>query len=100
MEFKITGRHLEITPAIREYAQGKTQRLHRFFDRIQQIAVVVDQRDRLFEVEIITDVEHHDSFVARGKGADLYACIDEVVDKAERQLVDHKERLRNRKHNT
>jgi putative sigma-54 modulation protein len=98
MEFKITGRHLEITPAIREYAQKKTERVHRYFNRIQEIQVVVDKQDRSFEVELIVDVEHHDSFIARHKDVDLYAAIDQTLDKMERQLTDHKEKLRNRKH--
>lgn len=98
MDFKITGRHIEVTDAIREYAQSKTQRLQRYFDRIQEITTVIDKHDRSFEVEVIVDVEHHDPFLARHRGDDLYGCIDEVVDKLERQLTDHKEKLRNRKH--
>lgn len=99
MEFKITGRHLEVTPAIRDYADKKTEKLHRFYDRIQSITVVADKRDnRSFEVEMIVDVDHHESFVGSCMGDDLYGCIDMTVDKLERQLHDHKERLRNRKH--
>ena len=98
MEFKISGRHLEITPAIHDYAEKKTARLHRHFDRIQEIQVVVEKHDRGIDVEIIVDVEHHDDFVAKADEADVYACIDLAVDKLERQLTDHKERLRNRKH--
>ena len=100
MEFKITGRHLEITPAIRDYADKKTERVHRYFNRVQEIQVVVDKQDRTFEVELIVDVEHHDSFIARHRDEDLYACIDQTMDKMERQLTDHKEKLRNRKHIT
>ena len=98
MEFKISGRHLEITPAIREYAQKKSERVHRYFNRIQEIQVVVDKQDKNFEVELIVDVEHHDAFIARHQEPDLYACIDQTLDKMERQLTDHKEKLRNRKH--
>lgn len=99
MEFKISGRHLEITPAIRDYAHKKTDRMHRYFDRIQEVQVVVDKTDRSFEVEVIADVEHHEPFIAKHQNEDLYACIDETVDKVERQLSDHKQKLRNRKHN-
>ncbi len=99
MEFKIKGKHLEITPAIREYAEKRTERLHRYFDRISEIQVVIGQLDRMMEVEVIVDVEHHDDFIAKSSLEDLYACIDQTVDKVERQLHDHKDRLRNRKHN-
>ncbi|QNN21304.1 ribosome-associated translation inhibitor RaiA [Planctomycetales bacterium ZRK34] len=98
MELKITGRHLEITPAINDYASRKCARFDRYFDRIQSIEVVIDKLGQSFEVEVIVDVEHHDSFIAKAKDEDLYACIDSVSDKIERQLTDHKEKLRNRKH--
>ena len=98
MEFKISGKHLEVTDPIREYAQHKTSKLHRYYDRIQSITVVVDQHDRQFDVELIVDVEHHDPFISRELGDNLYACVDKAIDKAERQLTDHKEKLRNRKH--
>jgi putative sigma-54 modulation protein len=101
MEITVTGRHLEITPAIKEYATDKSAKLPRYFDRVQQISVVADRKDNhTFEVEIIVDAEHHEDFVAKASGPDLYACVDVVVDKLERQLTDHKERLRQRKGKT
>jgi putative sigma-54 modulation protein len=98
MEFKITGRAIEITDAIEDYARKKTDRLPRFFDRIQSISVIVEKHNPQFEIELLVDLEHSDDIVAKGRGEDLYACIDETVDKAERQVRDHKEKLRNRKH--
>ena len=47
---------------------------------------------------ILTDVEHHDPFVATSNHEDLYACIDLVVDRSIRQLSDHKSRIRDNKH--
>ena len=99
MEFKISGRHIDITPAIRDYAERKTERLHRYYDRIQGITVVIDQHDRSVEVEIMVGVEHHAPFIARNANDDVYAGIDDATDKLERQLSDHKKKLRNRKHN-
>ncbi len=98
MDFKISARHFEVTPAIREYAQKKTARLHRHYDRIQEIQAVIDRPDREFHVEIIVNVEHHEPFIARQHAEDLYGAIDLAVDKVERQLTDHKEKHRNRKH--
>jgi len=72
MEIKISGRHIEITPAIHDYAESKCSRFRRYFDRIQEITLVVDKHDRDLSVEIIVDVEHHDPFVARGRDDDLY----------------------------
>ncbi len=98
MEFKISGRHMDITDPIREYAEKKSSRLPRYFDRIQSIDVVVDQRDRSFHVEMVVDIERADDIRAHAEGEDVYACIDAASERAERQLTDHKEKLRNRKH--
>ncbi len=99
MQIQITGRHLDITPAIREYAEDKTAKLTRYFDRISQIEVIAKKPDqRTFEVEMIAHIDNHDHIVADSNGEDLYACIDDTINKMERQLTDHKEKLRNRKH--
>jgi putative sigma-54 modulation protein len=98
MEFKISGRHIEITEPIHDYAEKKMSRVHKYFDRVQEVQVVVDKHDRNFDVEVIVDVEHHEPFIARHQEEDLYACLDQALDKMERQLTDHKEKLRNRKH--
>lgn len=99
MEVKVTGRHLEITPAIRDYATEKAGKLTRYFDRVSSIEVLADRgQNHNYQVEMIVHVERHEPFVARGNHEDLYASIDLVLDKMERQLTDHKEKLRNRKH--
>jgi putative sigma-54 modulation protein len=99
MEITISGKHIEITDAIRQYALDKVGKLPRYFDRIQAIDVVADRSEGYgYQVEILVHVEHHDPFIARSHNEDLYACIDETIDKVERQLTDHKEKLRNRKH--
>lgn len=103
MQFKISGRRLEVTDSIHEYARQKTEKLHRYYDKIQEITVVIDQHDdhgKKFEVEIVLGIEHHSPILATDKGEDLYTSIDHVVDRAERQLTDLKEKLRNRKHMT
>lgn len=98
MQTKVTARHMELTPAIEGYAVKKVQKLTRYFDRIQQFEVLIDQVKNGYAVEIIVDVEHHDPFIATDKHEDLYACIDGTVDKAARLLTDHKSKLRDNKH--
>jgi len=98
MRINISSKHLELTPAMEDYANKKCDRLTRYFDRISEIDVVVDRPSREFEIEVIAHVEHHDPFVGSMRGDDYYACIDAVVDKVSRQVSEHKERLRNRKH--
>jgi putative sigma-54 modulation protein len=100
MQIKFSSKHMQLTPAIEDYAMRKVEKLSRFFDRIQQIEVVIDKAKNGFKVEVITDVERHEPFVATSDATDLYACIDATVDRAVRQLKDHKSRLRDNKHHT
>ena len=90
---------MELTDTMREYAAAKMEKLPRYYDRIQAIEVVLDKVNQGFEVEVLVTAEHAEPFVAKVSGLDLYACIDESTDKLERQLTDHKDKLRNRKHN-
>lgn len=99
MEVKVTGRRLEITSAIRDYGISKASKLTRYYDRVSWIEVLADKGENHgFEIEVIVHVEGSDPFVARTRHDDLYAAIDAAVNKMERQLTDHKEKLRNRKH--
>jgi putative sigma-54 modulation protein len=98
MQIKITGKHMDLTPPIEDYVRKKVEKFHRFFDRIQQIEVVISKDKNDYTVEIITDVEHHAPFVASTTDQDLYACVDGTVDRATRQLRDHKSKLRDDKH--
>ena len=100
MQLKLSGRHIDVTPAIRDYAENKVAKLPRYYDRITSIEVVVDREDHHnhYGLEVVVQVEKADPFVVRVTGEDVYACVDESVDKLERILTDHKEKLRNRKH--
>lgn len=99
MEIIVTGRHMDITPAIREFATEKASKLPRYFDRVQSIEVIAQKFEGRHELEMIVHADKTDPFICKTTGPDLYACIDEAVDKLERQLSDHKTKLRNRKHN-
>ncbi len=85
---------MDLTNAMEEYASKKSDRLSRFYDRIQDVDIVVDKPSHEFEVEVIAHVERHDPFIASCRGEDYYACVDDVVDKLTRQITDHKERLK------
>lgn len=100
MQIKVSSKHMALTPAIDEYATRKVDKLERYFDRLLQVDVIIDRVKNEYTVEILTDVEHHDTFVATSHHEDLYACIDLAVDRAVRQLTDHKSRLRDNKHHT
>lgn len=101
MRIEVIGKHMELTPAIVQYAEQKCLKLPRYFDGVQLISVLIEQsranhRDE-FHVEIRVDVEKHDDFVVNNVAQDLYATIDLSVDKMSRQLAEFKERLKNSK---
>ncbi|MCA9287939.1 MAG: ribosome-associated translation inhibitor RaiA [Phycisphaerales bacterium] len=98
MRIDVTGQHLAINGGLRAHAEQKVSKLTRYYDHVQQITIRVDHEpkhvDNPFCVELIVDVEHHDDFIARAEGTDVYVVIDHAVDKAVRQLKDFKERLK------
>jgi putative sigma-54 modulation protein len=100
MQIKISSKHLEMTPSIEEYINSKASKLTRFYDRIEQIDVIIEKTNHGFVVEILTNVEHHDNIVSSNEDDDMYAAIDGSVDRSVRQLTDLKSKLRDHKHNT
>jgi len=100
MLFTITGKHIEITEAIRNHAQEKVDKLPRYFDSISQVEVIIEGNEGGKQcTEIIVHAEHSDLFVAKEIGEDTYTCIDMAIHKLERQLKKAKEKQRNHKHN-
>ncbi len=100
MEIKISSKHMDLSPAIEEYASAKAEKFTRYFDRVQQVTIVLDKAKNGYTVEILTDVERHNAFISTSNHEDLYACIDLSIDRSVRQLKDHKSKLRDNKHHT
>jgi putative sigma-54 modulation protein len=97
---KITGRHMEITEAIRSLVEKKIDRLNRYHDRITEIEVILEKEGLLQKLEIIVKADKTQPFIVRQDGDDMYACLDKALDRIERQMVKHKERVRHRKGRT
>jgi len=98
MQVSVIGRHMDMSPELRAYVENKVGKLIRFYDRIQTVEVILDGEGGGFEAEIVAKAEHRNVFVAKERGLDAYAAVDLVMDKIERQITRHKERVRNRKH--
>ena len=94
----ISSRHMEVTEPLKNYAEQKASKHGKYYDLIQEIEVVMDASKDSTRVEMIVNAEHNAMFIAHHDEGDAYACIDGCVDKLERQLTDHKEKFRNRKH--
>lgn len=99
MLFTITGKHVDITEAIKRYAEEKTSKLPKYYGSINQVEVIVDgNKGGNVSVEIIARAEHNKVFVVTERGEDAYPCIDIAVHKLERQLRRRKGRERENKH--
>jgi putative sigma-54 modulation protein len=97
--FKITGKHVEITEAIKSHAEEKTSKLPKYYNSINQVEVVIDgSQGGNPSVEIIARGEHSKVFVVSETGEDAYRCIDLAVHKLERQLRRTKGKERDNKH--
>lgn len=96
----VASRHMDVTPALKTFAEQKALKLLKYYDRIQEIEVVFDAGKDRTSVEMIVNAEHKNMFLAHHNEGDAYACVDACIGKLERQLSDHKKKIRNRKHNT
>lgn len=99
MDFIITGRHMDVTEAIKSYAEEKTSKLPRYYSLINQVNVIIDGKEHSdINVEIIARGEHNKVFIAEETSEDAYKSIDIAVHKLERQLRRIKSKERNNKH--
>ena len=100
MNINITGRRLDVTPAMKKYTTQKVEKLNRFYDRIHRVdAVLSDEGDRQI-VEVKAHVGKGTTLVGKVENPDMYAALDLVVAKLERQITRYKEKLSSRKART
>jgi putative sigma-54 modulation protein len=102
MNLTISGHHLEVTPALRTYVAGKLDRITRHFDQVVDVKVLLSienqtEKERRQKAECNIHVKGSDMF-AESAHEDMYAAVDELVDKLDRQVVRHKDRLQNHHH--
>ncbi len=99
LQFDISGKHVEITEALRKHALDKVSKLPRYYNSITKVEVKIEKAEgHLPSVEVIARGEHSKLFVAKESGADVYACIDMATHKIERQLTKKKTKERDNKY--
>jgi len=91
MNLTITGHHLEITPAIRDYVSAKLDRITRHFDHVIDVNVTLSVVKLIQKVEANIHVRGKDIH-AQAEDNDMYAAIDGLADKLDRQVIKHKEK--------
>jgi putative sigma-54 modulation protein len=102
MNLTISGHHLEVTPALRNYVTTKLDRIIRHFDQVVDVKVLLSvenlkEKERRQRAECSIHVKGNDMF-AESAHEDLYAAVDDLVDKLDRQVVRHKDRIQNHHH--
>lgn len=97
MQLNISGHHIDLTPALKEYVSGKFEKLERHFDHISncQVTLEVEKVRQMAEATVhVIGGELH----AKAESDDMYAAIDALVDKLDRQILKHKEKSVDRMH--
>ena len=102
MNLTISGHHLDVTPALREYVINKLDRVTRHFDQVVDITVLLSveklsEKERRQKAEVTLHVKGKDLF-AECASEDLYAAIDQLMDKLDRQVVRHKGKVQDHHH--
>lgn len=92
MQINFTGHHVEVTPALRDFATGKFEKLMRHFEKIGSINVIF-QVDKLRHIAEATIHVAKNELHAHSESEDLYSAIDLLIDKLDRQLKKHKEKI-------
>lgn len=92
MQINLTGRHVEITPALREYVDSKFAKLERHFDHINNVYVTLEVEKLKQIAEAKLNIDGGEIF-AESENENMYAAIDQLIDKLDRQVIKHKEKV-------
>ena len=91
MNLHLTGHHLEVTPALREYLQSKLERVTNHFDHVIDVKMTLSVEKLIHRVEATLHVPGNDLHVAC-TDENMYSAIDLLADKLDRQVLKHKEK--------
>ncbi|MGB3917298.1 ribosome-associated translation inhibitor RaiA [Thiothrix litoralis] len=93
MQLEITGHHLEVTDSMNNYVREKAERLKRHFDQVMKIHFILEVQKQNHKAEATFHVNGN-HFFADAISDDMYAAIDALTDKLDRQIVKHKEKMK------
>jgi putative sigma-54 modulation protein len=98
MQVNLTGHHVDITDALRAYVDEKIARLERHFDHVTNVHVILSVEKLIKKAEATVHIAGADVF-ADSTHEDMYAAIDSLVDKLDRQVLKHKEKIKKHRGN-
>ena len=92
MQINLSGHHVDITDSLRTFVNSKFERLTRRFEQINNVHVVLTVEKLRQKAEAKIHLNGGEIF-ANAESDDMYAAIDSLVDKLDRQVIKHKEKL-------
>ncbi|MEO5343220.1 MAG: ribosome-associated translation inhibitor RaiA [Gammaproteobacteria bacterium SHHR-1] len=96
MQINVTGHHVDVTDSMREYVDSKFERLERHFDHVIDVHVILTVEKLRQKAESTIKLNGANIF-ADSTHEDMYAAIDLLVDKLDRQVIKHKEKIQDRR---
>lgn len=99
MNLQLSGHHLQITPAIRDYVSGKLERITHHFDHVIDVSVILSVEKLQHKCEATVHVRGKDIH-CEASASDMYAAIDQLTDKLDRTVLKHKEKNLAHRHDT
>jgi len=93
MQLSLTGHHVDLTDSLRAYVDTKFERLERHFDHVTNVHVILSVEKLEQKAEANMHVSGAEIF-ADSTHEDMYAALDALVDKLDRQLIKHKEKMK------
>ena len=90
---QVTGRHVSVTEAMKEYCRRKVASLHLDYPKIIEVQVILDVQKYRHTAEVILHCSNHITLEASSESNDMYASIEQVVDRIERRMRKYKTRL-------
>ena len=92
MQINLTGHHVELTEHLHDYVHSKFAKLERRFDHINNVHVILNV-EKLSQIAEATLHLNGGEVFATSEHEDMYAAIDALIDKLDRQVIKHKEKL-------
>jgi len=92
MQLNVTGHHVDVTPSMHDYVSQKLERLERHFDHVTNVHVILSVEKLRQKAEATLHISGGNLF-ADAQDEDMYAAIDAMVDKLDRQIRKHKEKM-------
>jgi len=97
MNVQVSGHHVEVTQAIRDYVLSKLERVQRHFDQVIEINVILSVQKLRHKAEISVHLPGKDIHV-ESDDEDMYAAVDLMMDKLDRQIIKHKQKAYSHPH--